>query len=413
MVGILDRLTGNIVPNTPIQLDGTGASFNINLTNDVSVTIENATTVPALMYGVNLICDTIASMPVYLYKRNADGSRDKLQTDIRNKLLNMQPNDYSSGYNLKYSLIYDFLMSGNGYIHIDKPFGSTEIKALYHVPYNEMSLISTNDIDRLKERYYYNYWNRLNVPTFKVMNMVRNPKTNPLDGTGIVEQGSDVIKLLLDLEAYQTESVTNRFTPKVVIEKETIMSKASKDSFREAIKNFFSGAKGGKVLLLDDGMKAKSINTFAENDIVNQKNDAIKSLAMLLKLPMQLYGISGGNLSYSNESYNTIMLLKQTIQPILKLLEDTCNMYLLTESEKNQGYFFEFNTQNLLKTDPKTEYEMYGKAVSDGILTRNEARQRMNWKPLSDEEINKPSINQDEQQVNLTEQPNINEQTDI
>ena len=48
--------------------------IEIKLGNTV-ITREVAMKITALNEGVNLISDTIASLPVYLYKRNDDGSR--------------------------------------------------------------------------------------------------------------------------------------------------------------------------------------------------------------------------------------------------------------------------------------------------------------------------------------------------
>lgn len=389
-MGLLNRLTGVNNANTNKEMTP-GASFNINLGETVQVTIENALQIPAFTFGINLICDTIASMPIYLYDKNGK----MLTNDYRYKLLNFSPNEYTTSYNLKYSMLFDFLVFGNGYIHIEKDYLTQKITSLIHIPYNDINLNTVYDIDKRKTRYFYDYWGSYQAPTYNVLNVVRNPRNNPLIGVGVLEQGWNTLKLLLDLENYQTESIDNKFTPRVVIEKESIMSKASKESFRDSIRNFFSGSKGSKVLLLDDGMKAKSLNAFSDNSVMEQKNDAIKNLAMLLKLPLQLFGISGGNMSYSNESYNTMMLLKQTIEPILKVVEDTMDGYLLTESEKEKGYYWGVDTSSILRVDPKTEYEMYGKAIADNILLVNEVREKLNLEPIKEEKTDIKSVGKD------------------
>lgn len=398
-MSLLSKLTGsnNAVAEKAEQL---GASFNINLGETVQVTIEKALQIPAFAFGINLICDTIASMPIHLYDKNGK----KLEDDYRCKLLNFSPNQYTTSYNLKYSTLFDFLVYGNGYIYIDKDFKTQKIKSLIHIPYKDIDLNTVYEVDKRKARYFYNYWDEHNAPVYNVLNIVRNPHDNPLVGIGVLEQGFNTLKLLLDLEDYQTDSIDNKFTPRVVIEKESIMSRASKESFRDSIKNFFSGSKGSKVLLLDDGMKAKSLNAFSDNAVVEQKNDAIKNLAMLLKLPHQLFGITGGNMSYNNESYNTMMLLKQTIEPILKVIEDTMDAYLLTESEKESGCYWGIDTSSILRVDPKTEYEMYGKAIADNILLVNEVREKLNLEPLKDQ---KTDVYAEENEItnNFNEQP--------
>lgn len=49
----------------------------------------------ALNEGINQIADLISALPVYLYKREDDGSRQKVK-DQRNKLLNLENSKHST-----------------------------------------------------------------------------------------------------------------------------------------------------------------------------------------------------------------------------------------------------------------------------------------------------------------------------
>lgn len=55
------------------------------------------------------------------------------------------------------------------------------------------------------------------------------------------------------------------------------------------------------------------------------------------------------------------------------------NMQLLSEDEKLDGdTFFEFNLDNLLRTNKKDEIEYYAKAIDTGIMSINEVRTKLN-----------------------------------
>lgn len=100
--------------------------------NNVAITRDVAMKITALNEGINLISDTIASLPVYLYKRNPDGSRERLE-DYRNSLLNIENSRNSTSYNMKKNFIMDFLIYGNGYLDINKDYKGV-IKSLIHIP---------------------------------------------------------------------------------------------------------------------------------------------------------------------------------------------------------------------------------------------------------------------------------------
>ena len=72
--------------------------------------------------------------------------------------------------------------------------------------------------------------------------------------------------------------------------------------------------------------------------------------------------------------------------PIIRNLEETLNKYLLTEKEKDNGYFFEFEYKSILKVSPQDEINTYKTAVECGLFLVDEARKKMNLPPLPKED---------------------------
>ena len=354
-----------------------------------TVTREVAMKITALNQGINLISDSVASLPVYLYKRNADGSRVRVD-DYRNTLLNIENSPNSTAYNMKKNWTMDFILHGNGYLDICKDHRGN-ITSLIHIPHGEIELIDVNPINKRECSYKYSYWGMTNE-SFEVLNLVRNPIRNEVTGVGILEEGSMSLEGAYGLDEYSKNVNSNGFNARGVIETEKVMSKASRESLKAMLKTFFHGGKNaGKVLLLDDGMKFKALSLSpAEMNLLQQKNFTVEEIARLLKIPGYLLGASGSSMVYSNVEQSQLMYLQMTIDPILRLIEDTLNKGILTEEEKKSGYYFEFNTQNMLRTTPEAEIKMYSEAVKGSLLTVNEARRKLNWSNL--EGMDRPLI---------------------
>ena len=349
-MGLLDRLKKPLQENEPKKTFTTEEKATMSdvieyALKDISITREMAEKIGALNQGVHLISDAIASMPVYLYKRLENGEREKV-LDNRTVLLNSENSPYSTAFNMKKALISDFLYYGNGYL----------------------------DIERNAD-------------------LVRNSKNDDLKGQGILEEGVKILSHATGFEDYTSSTLQNGFFAKAVVEKEGILSKPSRQSLEGVLKRFFSGAKNaGKVLILDDGMKLKTVAlTPAELELLNQKEFTIKDIARILKLQPSMLGVATGGMTYTNESENQLVFLKNAIQPILILVQNTFNKYLLTEKEKLEGYFYEFSTQELLKMTPDKELKMWGQAVKDMVMLSNEARAKMNWNSI--EGWDRPIIN--------------------
>ena len=383
-MNLASRLKATLTPNQPRTVEENATFDDVVEYGSESVTITRdvAEKIGALNYGISLISETIASLPVYLYKRDKDGGRSRVD-DYRNKLLNLENSDYSTAYNMKRNLVSDYLYHGNGYLDIYRD-NDYKIKSLIHIPYKDIQIRKSDRFNKREVTYTYDYWGMSNIPSFGVVNLARNTKDGELEGQGVLKEGSLILGNSYGFESFTETTIKSGFNVKGVVEKDGILTKPAKESLMAMLKKFFSGSRNaGKVLVLDDGMKFKPISTSpADLELLQQKEFAIKDIARLLKIQPSLLGIANGGMTYSNEKDNQLQFLKYTIEPLLTIIEQTFNKYLLTEDEKSRGFFFEFNTQNMLRTSPADEIKMYVDAVKGTILTSDEARQRLNWEPL-------------------------------
>ena len=88
-----------------------GASSAISITEDTAMKIG------ALNQGINIIADTIASMPIYLYKEE-NGFQQYVPNDPRSRALSGMANEVLTSFNLKRNLIKDLILYGNAYAKI-------------------------------------------------------------------------------------------------------------------------------------------------------------------------------------------------------------------------------------------------------------------------------------------------------
>lgn len=393
-MGLLDKLKSNSKLTTSseeeleekfdkdLKNDGVSSGY-FNIKSKI-ITRDVAEKIAVVNMGVSLIADSIAEMPVYLYKRNENGEREKVN-DYRNKLLNMNNGSYSNAYNMKKNLITDYIYHGNGYLDINRD-SNNKIKSLIHIPYREISLLSSNDVNKRNTIHKYHYWG-MEEFEHNVLNLARSPKYDELQGYGLLEDGKLTLASLFAIEEFMNGNAESGFNAKGIITKDTVMSKASRASLMRHITKFFGGSnssKNGGVLLLDDGMKYHQLNQSSQElELLEQKELLIKDVARHLNLPLPVIGIATSGMTYSNEQQLKLTLLKQTLSPIIRNLEETFNKYLLTEQEQESGYFFEFQYNDLLKVSPSEELKVYGQAKKDGLLTPNEVRRKINLPPIS------------------------------
>ena len=65
---------------------------------------------------------------------------------------------------------------------------------------------------------------------------------------------------------------------------------------------------------------------------------------------------------------------------VMKQYEEEVNYKLLTEEEQDDGKYFKLNEKVLLRTDSKTQMEIFAQAVNNGIEKPNECRRKLDLK---------------------------------
>lgn len=101
-----------------------------------------ALNIPAVGTAINFIAGTVASLPVRLYKHEADRV-EEVSDDYRLKLLNDDTGDLMDAEQFRKALVTDMLLEGAGYAYIDK--SGNRITGLYYVEGQYVNLVDGAD----------------------------------------------------------------------------------------------------------------------------------------------------------------------------------------------------------------------------------------------------------------------------
>lgn len=330
----------------------------------------------ALNCGMGLIADSIASLPVYKYKINKDGSKTKVESKI-NYLLNSNCNQFTTSYNMKNMIIKDSIFYGNGYIKIVRD-DNFEIKELIPLKQEDVMLM-TNDCGK---SYYYQV--TLNgrierLEYYEVINLCSNSVDGVL-GRGILVTGAETLGLASSQQLYSGAVFENGVFSKGILYIDASSSQEQRDSVAQKLKSFFTKGNSGRLLVLPNNSEYKPVSLSPTDlDLLKEKEFTIQEIARLLKIRPELLGVNISSGNYKNLEEGNRQFLQFTLLPYLKNLEAVLNHYLLTEIEKVSGeYCFCFDLSSLMESDIKTQSEVLSKYVSAGILTVKEVRNKLN-----------------------------------
>ena len=133
----------------------------------------------------------------------------------------------------------------------------------------------------------------------------------------------------------------------------------------------------GSILPVPLGMKLTPLNIklsdaqFAEM----QKYTALQLAAAMGIKPNQINDYEKS--SYANSEMQQLSFLVDTVLFIIKQYEDELNYKCVSPESEERGRYFKFNEKSLLRTDSKSQMEIFASGVNNGVYRVNEVRGKL------------------------------------
>lgn len=331
------------------------------LMNGEAITKEKALSIPTVASAVDTIAGKISTIPLKLYREQVKNGKKTVKSveDDRCALINDDTGDTLDGVQFKKAIITDYLLDNGGYAFIKKQGNTT--KSIHYVDAEKITVLKNSD------------------PIFKTFNIQVNGKTY---------RDYQFIKVLRNTkDGAVGESVREE------------ISTALKTAYQNLLMQYASAKKGGKkrgFLMTKNALTKEVLEKLKQDWESLYSNDGLNTIVLPNGATFQESTDSTFETSVNatrkqlNDEINAIFHIGNTdaetftnaILPILTAFECAINRVLLLEKEKAQGYFFAFDTKEMLKGDLKSRFEAYKIAIDSGFMMPNEARYLENWDEL-------------------------------
>jgi HK97 family phage portal protein len=347
----------------------------------VKVGRTKALSVPGYWRGLNLIANTVAKVPLCVY-RSEDLTKAKDHPAYG--LVRRRANDEENAYYFKQRLMGHALQRGNGYAYIDRGEGAAfRLKQLIPMDPDTVTPLRANG----------QLWYVVQVPGHGLRKLFPHEvlHIHGLGYDGLV--GYDVLSVVaretlgLSIAArdYQAVYFKNGAEPSVVLETPGNVSKPTREEIAKVWNDVHQGLdRAHKVAVLSNGLTVKPFSkTARESQLLETKRFTNREMANILGIPPHKLGEDGTN-SYSSLEQENQSLVDEGFDPWLCAFEHECNAKLLTEEEQqNESHYFEFVRQALVRANLSERYAAYNTALgSRPFMTRNEVRARENLPPV-------------------------------
>lgn len=339
-----------------------------NMANDV-VTREMALNIPTLAGCVDLIGNTIATLPIKLFKEE-NGKVEEVLEDHRLKLLNDETGDTLDSYQAKKAWIDDYLLKGNGYIYINKE--RNEVKSLHYVKEENVS-INFNSDPIFKD--YSLIVNGATYKPFEFLKLLRNSRDGA-EGIGIIESNPKVLSVAYNSLDYENILAKTGGNKKGFIKAAQKLTKDVIANLKEQWTKMYS-KNSENCVVLNNGLEfQESSATSTEMQLNENKVTNGKEICTILNIPHSLLTGEDKNNSSIHERF-----VKVAILPILNAIVNALNRDLLLEKEKG-SFYFAFDVKELMKADIEARFKAYEIAIKNKLMKINEVRYEENYEPI-------------------------------
>ena len=343
-----------------------------------TVNVQTALQVSAVWACVRLLSQTISTLSLDIMERQRDGTWAPARDQRLQFIVDDMPNADSTASVFWEAMIAAMLLQGNGVAERRYDAGGRLI-ALEFLPWSKLTvnkgldgtrqwLLTENGIPR----------EIAESRIFRVAGFTLNGDW----GLSAIEYGAAVFGGAMAAANSANSTFEKGLAPTIGFKYSNFLRKEQREEFRETFENMAGAINAGKPVLMEGGMDAVTIGIKpSDAQLLESRAFSIEEICRWFGVPPHMVGHSEKSTSWgSGIEQQMIGFLTFTLRPLLKRVEGAISKDLMTASERTR-LKARYNVEDLLRTDSKTRAEFLRLMVSEGIMTRDEARLKENLKP--------------------------------
>ena len=157
----------------------------------------------------------------------------------------------------------------------------------------------------------------------------------------------------------------------------TTLSDDQRARLLEDLETRFSQNNSGRPMLLEGNFTYQQLGLNPKDmDFLDLLNTSAREIALAFGVPSQLIGIPDAQ-TYSNMETAKLALYEETVIPLMKRVESDLNEFIAPLYDGDIRMEYDLDSIPAMAQKRKTVYENVVQGVNAGILTRNEARERL------------------------------------
>jgi HK97 family phage portal protein len=356
-----------------------------------TINLQTALQTATVLACSRTIAEGIAQPPIKLQQLSED---EKTSTPARDHplywLLYRRPNDFQTSFEYRETIGLHLVLCGNAYSFINRVRG--KIVELIPIEPNRVTVKCDSEYQITYEISSKTSGASQTFPPESVWH-IRGPSWCGYLGMDAVYMARDIIGLSIALEESQARFHANGARPSGLISVEGTLKDEQYKQLRAWLDREHNGSESaGKTMLLDRNAKwLQQAMTGVDAQHLESRKYQCEEICRAMRVMPIMVGYSDKATTYASSEQMFLSHVIHTLTPWHERIAQSIDVNLLSEADSRSGIYAKFLVGGLLRGSMADTSMFLKNMVSEtGALTRNEARQYLDYNPI--EGLDEPLI---------------------
>jgi HK97 family phage portal protein len=367
--------------------------YQISLSSDAPTQVLNYTAKSLyqsqgnLQSVVNFLSNSIAQLPIKVYKRDGETDRERVRDSVAAKLL-WKPNEDQTEYEFIRGLAIEYFVFGCVYIWV---IPDSESESGYQMRIIPSEWVNNTEggtiyapeyiIVRTKEGSY------VKIPRTEFVQFKTYSPGNPGGYISPISALRQTLQEQIEAGNFRKQlwHSSGRLNAQIVRPKDVQpWDDEARRRFITAFREGWGsgGEKAGSIPLLEDGMEIKPFSTsFRESQWAESVKLSREDVAAAYAVNPSLIWHTDSQ-TYASSKDNARALYAECLGPVIQMLQQRLNSFLIPMVDDDANLYVEFDLTEKLKGSFEERASILQAAVGGPYMTRNEARADNNLPPI-------------------------------
>lgn len=351
-----------------------------------TVTLENALRVASAFGCGRVIGNGVAQVPLKLM-REASGRRLPARDHPLYEILALKPNPWQTSFEFRTMMSFHVEFCGNFYAFKNAPAG--QVREL--IPF-EPGRVRVERGQDLSLKYFVRSEDGATEKEYPAAAMwhVRGPSWTSWIGMEWLQIAREALGLSMAAEESQAKLHANGVQTAGTYSVDRKLNEEQYKQLRQWLIEEHAGAKAGGPMLLDSGATWTSTQMKSvDAQHIETRKMQVEEVCRFFGVMPIMVGYSDKASTYASSEQMFLAHVIHTLSPRWTMYEQSMDANLLTQKEREAGYYFDFVEEGMIRGAVKDTQAAITGYIAGGVMTQNEGRAKLDLNPDPDPESDK------------------------